>query len=273
MPMPKPRASEARDAFLLRCMGDEAMQSEFPDRDQRYAVCNTQWRERDSKMSEFLDFEFEIKAVDDDEPGAFAGYASVFGETDQVRDVVAAGAFKRTLSEHRRKGRMPALLWQHDVHEPVGVWKKMKEDDHGLMVHGQLFVEDIPRARQAHRLLKEGGMSGMSIGYRTVKSAIDEKKKIRTLLDVDLFEVSLVTFPALDSARVNAVKAIKTIREFESFLRDEGGFSHAAAKAIAVGGFKALSEHREDDEDAATKGSELRELLNVLQRNLASLKP
>lgn len=197
-------------------------------------------------MNEYLDFEFEVKAIEDEEPGTFEGYASVFDEVDQVADAVAPGAFKRTIRAHRRKNRMPALLWQHDSRKPIGVWEELKEDDHGLFGRGQLFIDDIAEARAAHALLKGGGLSGLSIGYRTVKSVIDEKKKTRRLLDVDLFEVSLVTFPALDSARVSAVKGdIKTIREFERFLRDEGGFSNAAAKQIASHGFQ--PDHRDDD--------------------------
>ena len=203
-------------------------------------------------MNEFLDFDFEVKAIDDEAPGTFEGYASIFGETDQVNDIVAAGAFKRTLRYHRGKKRMPALLWQHDTSEPIGVWKELKEDDTGLLAKGKLFVDEIPRAKQAHALLKENGLSGMSIGYRTVKSSIDDRKGVRTLLDVDLFEVSLVTFPALDSARVSAVKGVKTIREFEAFLRDEGGFSAVAAKRIASCGFKADDDLRDEAAEAET---------------------
>lgn len=213
--------------------------------------------------NEHLDFAFELKALDDEAVGSFEGYASVFGETDQVNDIVAQGAFKRTLRQHRGKKRMPALLWQHDTREPIGVWKQMKEDDTGLLGKGKLFVDEIPRARQAHALMKENGLSGLSIGFRTVKSSVDDRKGVRTLLDVDLFEVSLVTFPALDSARVSAVKGHKTIREFESFLRDEGGYSLAAAKTIASGGFKALSDFR--DEDAGGERAE------IVQRLMARL--
>lgn len=220
--------------------------------------------------NETMDFAFEVKEVDDDALGTFEGYASVFDEVDFVRDSVTKGAFKRTLRAHRRNKRMPALLWQHDVRDPIGVWEELKEDDHGLYGRGQLFVEDIPRAKAAHALLKGGGLSGLSIGFRTVKSMIDEKKKTRNLLDVDLHEISLVTFPALDSARVSSVKCddIRTIRDFETFLRDEGGFSHAAAKQIATHGFKTFSDHRDDD-----GGADLMALAQSLKRGASIINP
>ena len=222
-------------------------------------------------MKETLDFNFEAKALEDDsDVGTFEGYASVFGQPDYVSDIVAKGAFSRTLREHRKKGRMPALLWQHDVREPIGVWEEMKEDSHGLYARGKLFVDDISRARQAYALLKGNGLSGLSIGFITVKSQIDEKKKVRTLLDVDLFETSLVTFPALDSARVSDVKSedIKTIRDFEAFLRDVGGFSHSAAKQIASCGFKeANSDHRDDAEVVGALG----DLLNSYRQGISTL--
>lgn len=199
-------------------------------------------------MSEHcLDAPFEVKALD--ESGAFEGYASLFETVDEAHDVVSPGAFKKSLAAWAAKGRLPALLWQHDAAEPIGVWRRMREDARGLFVAGRLFVDDIPRARQAYALMKAGGLSGLSIGFRTVEAAFDERARVRRLVEVELFEVSLVTFPALEGARVGAVKTagrIATIREFESFLRDAGGFSHAAARAIAAGGFKALAEPREE---------------------------
>lgn len=197
-----------------------------------------------------MDRPFELKALN--EEGAFEGYGSVYGTLDTYADVVASGAFKRTLREHKKAGTMPAMLWQHRPSEPIGVWTSMKEDGKGLFVTGQLAVKTSLGA-DAYELLKMKAINGMSIGYQTVQSTIDDKKKIRTLTDVDLWEVSLVTFPANTDARIQAVKAegIKTIREFEDFLRDEGGFSHAAAKAIAASGFKAKPEPRDEDELAS----------------------
>ena len=194
-----------------------------------------------------LDAPFQVKALE--ETGSFQGYASIFGVVDQGRDVVAPGAFARSLAAWAAKGRLPAMLWQHDASEPIGAWAEMREDGRGLHVSGRLFVDDIARARQAYALLKSGALGGLSIGFRTVEAAFDEAARVRRLIEVELHEVSLVTFPALDAARVGDVKAapgIATIREFEAFLRDAGGFSHAAAKAIAGGGFKAASMPRDE---------------------------
>ncbi len=201
--------------------------------------------------TETLDFAADIKAISDgDAKGTFEGYGSVFGVEDFVRDIVAAGAFKKTIRAHKRKGRMPALLWQHDTREPIGVWDQMKEDGKGLYVKGRLLVDDVPKARQAHALLKENGISGLSIGFRTVMSEMNEKTGVRTLTEIELFETSLVTFPALDSARVDAVKAedIRDIIEdgetpdqktLEAYLRD-AGLSRREAKAFLSLGYQGL---------------------------------
>lgn len=218
-------------------MGDAQARADFPDRDQRFAVCNRQWRgrnkEQDAMDTKTLDFSAEFKALGDGEAtGTFEGYASVFGDKDVVDDIVQRGAFRRTLREHRAKKRLPALLWQHDTREPIGVWLELKEDRTGLYGKGRLFVDDIPRARQAHALLRSNGLSGLSIGYRTVESKIDEKNKTRTLLDVELFEVSLVTFPALDSARVSDVKAVTSFGDLPLADRDRSWDAGAAERRV-----------------------------------------
>lgn len=186
-----------------------------------------------------FDAHFELKALHED--GTFEGYASVFDVEDDMRDVVAPGAFRASLAAHRKAGRMPALLWQHDRTEPIGGWLDLREDATGLYVKGRLFVADIPRARQAHALLKGGGLSGLSIGFRTVQAEIDETSGIRKLIEIELFEVSLVTFPALESARVTSVKAgtHPSAREVEHRLR-AGGFSRRQAKALMARGHKGL---------------------------------
>jgi HK97 family phage prohead protease len=213
---------------------------------------------------ETLDVGFEIKALDDAGEGSFEGYASLWGEVDSYSDIIQKGAYRLTLADHKKKKRAPALLWQHDSREPIGAYTSLSEDDKGLFVQGQLLIDDIPKARQAHALMKAGGLSGMSIGFRARKSKIDEVAKVRTLVEIQLFEISLVTFPALDSARVSGVKAgsTMTVREFETFLRDEGGFSIGAAKAIASGGFRAGETLRDEGELAG-----LQELRDSLLKN------
>jgi HK97 family phage prohead protease len=144
-----------------------------------------------------------VKALGGD--GIFTGYASVFGELDQQNEIVAAGAFGRTLSKWRRQDRTPALLWMHDPTQPIGIWQNIREDANGLMVEGRLALR-TQKGAEAYELLKLGALTGLSIGYRVVSSQIDAKRKARILTDVDLFEISLVTFPANEAARVSEVK-------------------------------------------------------------------
>lgn len=190
---------------------------------------------------------FQIKSLDED--GTFSGYGSVFGVEDSYGDVVERGAFKASLAAWVAKGRMPALLWQHDAREPIGVYTKMTEDDHGLYVEGRLLVSDDPLAKRAYAHLKAGSISGMSIGYVIPRGGgeWDPQTETYRLKQVDLWEVSLVTWPANDDARVDAVKsAIDSPREFERFLRD-AGLSRSQAKALMGGGYKALDQREADD--------------------------
>jgi HK97 family phage prohead protease len=196
----------------------------------------------------------EIKAVDDS--GVIEGYGSVFGNLDSYSDIVAPGAFAKSLEEAKASGRMPAMLWQHNPDEPIGVWTSMREDAKGLYVKGQLA--DTQRGREALALIKMGALTGLSIGYSTVRSEFDNNADVRFLTDVDLWEVSPVTFPANDRARITAAKSadIKTRRDFEGFLRD-AGFSRADAKRIASHGFEA---DQRDADDASND-----DLLKVIE--------
>ncbi len=191
-----------------------------------------------------LSSNFDLRALD--EEGAFEGYASVFGDTDRVRDKIAPGAFADSLEDHRRQNRLPPMLWQHDTKEPIGAWRDMREDHHGLFVRGNLFIDDIPKARQAYRLMRENVVTGLSIGFRVVTSQRDDNSGIRTLTKIDLLEVSMVTFPAQDSARIASIKTliadgrIPEKRLLENFLRD-AGFSRRQAKSLLADGYAGLS--------------------------------
>lgn len=192
-------------------------------------------------------FAFEVKEAPD-ESGSFAGYGAVFGNVDLGRDVIVQGAFSDSLAKWRAKGKWPKMLWQHDARQPIGVWTDMKEDGYGLFVRGRL-TKGVRCADEAYLLMKDGAVDGLSIGYDAIEDEYDRTTSIRKLTKVNLWEVSPVSIPMNPEASITAVKAsdrIKTIREFEDFLRDEGGFSHAAAKAIAAGGFKS-SEPRDED--------------------------
>ena len=244
--MPKPHTDESRDDFLDRCMGDDESVAEFPDADQRYAVCNSIWRER-SKAMKHQSVALELKREPDND-GVFEGYASVFGIVDQGMDVVARGAFSKSLGKRKVK-----MLWQHDMGQPIGVWDQIEEDERGLFVRGRLLKE-VDKGREAMALLRAGAIDSMSIGYRTVEAMPEADGRVRKLTEVDLFEISLVTFPMLPDAKVTAVKSIKTIREFERALRD-AGFSQNEAKAIAAEGFKGLAAHRDDVKAEPDTGS------------------
>jgi len=136
-----------------------------------------------------------------DAEGRFAGYASVFGEIDDGGDMVMPRAFARSL---QRRGRdRVRLLFQHDPKEPVGTWERIAEDGFGLWVEGRL-VGGVPRAEALRRLIVRGAIDGLSIGFRAVRASRDRGTGLRRLWQVDLWEISIVTFPMMDKARIAA---------------------------------------------------------------------
>jgi HK97 family phage prohead protease len=135
--------------------------------------------------------------------GLFEGYASLFGIADLGGDLVMPGAFRESLL--RRGAHGVKLLWQHDPAEPLGTWREIGEDGRGLFVRGRLDLA-VGRAREVNALMKSGAVDGLSIGFRTQLSRRDEKSGLRRLEKLDLWEVSIVTFPMLPEARVSAVK-------------------------------------------------------------------
>ena len=144
----------------------------------------------------------DLKAVEAD--GSFSGYASRFGVVDLGRDLVLPGAFAESLA--RRGPRGIKMLFQHDPAEPIGVWLELREDAHGLFVRGRILPE-VERGREVLALMRAGALDGLSIGFRTVEGRTDPKSGVRRLSRVDLWEVSIVTFPMLPEARVSAVKS------------------------------------------------------------------
>jgi HK97 family phage prohead protease len=131
--------------------------------------------------------------------GVFAGYASLFGVPDLVGDVVEPGAFRATLA--RRGAAGVKLLWQHRAAEPVGRWIAIEEDRKGLAVTGRLH-DGLVRGREARALVEAGILDGLSIGFRTVRARSDPRTGLRHVAEVDLWEISLVTFPMLPGARI-----------------------------------------------------------------------
>jgi HK97 family phage prohead protease len=136
------------------------------------------------------------------EGSVISGYASIFGTRDQGGDVVRRGAYAASLQALGQAGRRVKMLWQHDPAEPIGVWDEVREDETGLYVKGRILTE-VARGREAAALLAAGAIDGLSIGYRTRRAERDTKGQ-RLLLEVELWEVSLVTFPMLAEARVQA---------------------------------------------------------------------
>ena len=200
-----------------------------------------------------FDVPLKIKSVS--ETGEFSGYGSVFGTKDSYSDIVLPGAFAKSLSDWNEKGQLPALLWQHRMDEPIGIYTKMLEDDNGLYVEGRLLIDDDPLAKRAHAHMKAGSLSGLSIGYSLNDYEWDKDKEAFLLKQIDLWEVSLVTFPANDEARIsdvkNALRNGETPRPalVEKTLRDVG-FSKSQAKAFMANGFKALRDVEREPEDA-----------------------
>ena len=150
-----------------------------------------------------------------EEDGTVEGYASLFGEIDAARDMVMPGAFARTLT--LRGIRRVPMLFQHDPAEPIGWWKTIREDARGLYVEGVL-ADGVARAREVHQLLKNAALDGLSIGFRTVQAKTDAKSGVRRILEADLWEISVVTFPMLPSARVQNVKNARWFRDRETEL-------------------------------------------------------
>ncbi|RBI75848.1 HK97 family phage prohead protease [Roseovarius sp. TE539] len=130
------------------------------------------------------------------------GYASHFGAPDHGGDIVAKGAYAGSLRRLKQEGRQVKMLWQHDPAQPIGVWDAVREDARGLYVKGRL-LEKVGRGREAAALIAAGAIDGLSIGYRTVRAGRNDKGR-RLLQELELWEVSLVTFPMLPSARVAA---------------------------------------------------------------------
>ena len=168
----------------------------------------------------------------------FSGYGAVFDNVDAGGDVIRKGAFADTIREIKDTGRYPAMLEQHggfgmtagDL-TPIGIWLDMEEDDIGLKVEGQLALDTV-RGAEARSLMKMGALSGLSIGYMTREDSFDRVTGILTLKKLDLLEVSLVTFPANDAARVQGVKNI------EVRIKGPGPGRESAVRSLNNVGFK-----------------------------------
>ena len=193
---------------------------------------------------------FRYVAQADDE-GLFSGHGAVFDDSHPTSswrlppdwtDTIKPGAFKKALAESKKSGVMPAMLLQHASNDlPIGAWLTAEEDDDGLKLSGKLATKTA-KGMEVYELLKMGALSGLSIGFFATEIKLDEKLKVREILKVDLFEVSVVTIPASAAARISDVKSADPTtlkRIIEANLRDAGR-SRTEAKAFVAAGFKAL---------------------------------
>jgi Escherichia/Staphylococcus phage prohead protease len=169
----------------------------------------------------------DLKSVEAD--GTFSGYASLFGTVDLGQDLVMPGAFRDSLKARGVRG--VKLLFQHDPDEPIGVWLELAEDARGLFARGRLMPE-VTRAREVLSLMRARALDGLSIGFRTVQGRTDPKSGVRRLDKIDLWEISVVTFPMLPDARVSAVKR-RPEREGRSLSAQADG-AELAAKQLAA---------------------------------------
>jgi HK97 family phage prohead protease len=147
-------------------------------------------------------FELDTKSVQED--GTFTGYASLFGVKDLGRDIVQTGAFTQSLKS-RPAGKVK-MLRAHEPNEPIGIWILLEQDSRGLKATGQLILATV-KGRETYELMKAGAIDGLSIGYKSIKDSIDRKSGTRILETVDLFEISIVTFPMLPTATITRVKS------------------------------------------------------------------
>jgi len=274
MPIPKPYGNESQDEYMKRCMSDSTMRAEYST-NQRTAVCMATFKgkgenmveeatenqetdeqdisEEESTQTKYLYSDFEIKMPDEDEEderykGTFSGYASIFGNKDLGNDVVVRGAFKDSLRKKRAKNIK--FLYMHKTDEPIGVFTKIDEDDRGLQVEGRLAL-GTQRGKEVYELMKMGAIDGLSIGYKVDAKgySYDDRSRRRKLKEVDLMEISAVTFPMNPKARIRAVKGTEmTIREWEKTLREVADLSISESKMAAKAVTKALNQREVDDE-------------------------
>lgn len=214
----------------------------------------------------------ELKSTGNDEEMTFIGYASTFGNTDAYGDVILAGAFAKSVDEAKQKGAWPALLSQHGQESmtPIGVITDLYEDEKGLVIECKLA--STPRGLENYTLMKmtpRPAIDGLSIAFTMSRDDISIKGGIRHITNLKLHEVSLVTFPANDPARVFEVRSVGdfTEREFEKTLRD-AGFSSKEAKIVISKGFRALKQSERDAGQDESNDA----IIKALQASIATLK-
>ena len=256
-------------------LGCEGIHSHDEDGNVIYMPCETHdeyvsivGEDIKSSNNIYAEFPSEIKTNTDEEEeeGTFEGYGSVFNNTDLGNDVIKNGAFMKSLK--KRGYKSVKLLYQHKSDMPIGVFDSIKEDQHGLYVKGRLALK-TQAGRDAYELLKMGALDGLSIGFRANPDQVsyDKRSRKRIIKEVDLMEISLVTFPMNPKATVNQVKAEAiSIREWENGMRDAFNLSRSEAKVAAKAVNEAFSER-----DAPQGNAELVDAIKTLTNKITSL--
>lgn len=208
---------------------------------------------------------FEVKSLD--EGGKIVGYGSTFGNQDSDGDVIMRGAFAASIKRARETGKYPKMLWQHDTRAIIGKWTEMSEDERGLKMEGHLIL-DVQQAREAYALAKAGVLDSLSIGFNIPQDGASMTSGGRIITQADLWEVSLVTFPANEQAMLTSVKQRWTWQDLEEHLRDVGISKRKAAQIANLA--KPALEDRRDAGDDVLESDEVKNALSDLLAKIRS---
>lgn len=272
MPIPKPNPGEERDTFVSRCMSNDLMKNEYPNNDQRSAVCLTSWEnsKEDQKDNEEYEVKHILVALDvkeaDSNTGHIEGYASIFNNIDQGLDVILPGAFTKSIEKLDKAGNTLPMFFRHNLEEPVGEWYSFKEDEQGLYVKGQFFIEEMQiteGVRKARNIALSKMPKGLSIGYiptKRPKFVTKAGRRIRELSELDLVETSITPFPMNTKAIITEAKDTngELVKEsiIEDSLRKYFCLSHTEAKAFMAGGYSRLREAVENKSNSHQREAE-----------------
>lgn len=220
----------------------------------------------------------EIKFAADAEPGTFAGYASVYGVVDDGGDLIAPGAFRTSLAQYKAAGRTVSMYMQHGAilgadPRPVGLWKSLEEDGTGLAGQGKLIGLNTETGRYNEALVKEGAMTGLSVGYRVVKATYGKApgEPRRTIHEAKLIEVSIVDQPMNAQARITGIKSMgNTERDYERWLMQDAGLSRREARVVLNHGFKALLAMQDAGDEGADELAQLAQSLRNATKAIAA---
>lgn len=182
-----------------------------------------------------------IEGVEDD--STFEGYASLFDRVDMSRDIVERGAFAKAIA--RRGAGGVRMLFQHDPAQPIGSWTAIAEDEYGLKVRGRLSPGS-EKAREVRALIRDGALDGLSIGFKVARGRTDPRTGIRHIKEADLWEISVVTFPMQEGARISLKgEGLPTTREFERWLMRDARLTRKEARHVVAHGFASLRHARD----------------------------